>query len=81
MSMRAVELVIQGYDKNRKDSWEQTREIVFYTARPYLEGNPSKTSFMPLQWDNEKKEQQTNKSSEERFKLLESKLTKIVNNG
>lgn len=79
MSMKAVELVIEGHDKNRKDSWQQTREIAFYTARPYLKGNPSKQQFMPLQWDT--KEPNVKKSSRARFEKLAKKLTKFVNNG
>lgn len=79
MSIRAIELAYQGHDRLRQDSWEQTREIAFYTARPYLKGNPSMRSFMPLQWD--KKEDNKKKSTKERFQRLEAKLTKLVNHG
>jgi hypothetical protein len=78
MSMRAIELAFQGYDKKRQDSWEQTRNIAYYVARPNLKGNPSMRSFMPLQWD---KKTVSKKSTRERFKQLESKLTKIINHG
>lgn len=77
MSMRAVDLAYSGHDKGRQDSWEQTRLISFYTARPHMQGNPAMRSFMPLQWDI--KTNQT-KSTRKRFQELEQMLTKQINN-
>jgi hypothetical protein len=76
MSMKAIALAYAGHDKGRQEQWEQTRHIAFYVARPYLQGNPSMMSFMPLQWDRKTGQK---RSTRKRFKQLEQRLTKLIN--
>lgn len=76
MSLDAFNLAYEGYNRSRQDSWEQTRLMSYYIARPNLKGNPTVKSFMPLQWDSQPK-----KSTRERFQRLKNKFDKIINHG
>jgi len=75
MSQQAYVLAYNGYDEQRRDQWEQARQIAYISAKPHMKGNPTAQQFMPLKWD---KEQAKRTSSKERFEELKNIFGKII---
>lgn len=79
MSEEAYVLAFNGWDEQKADQWEQTRQVAYAAAKPYLKGKPTAKQFLPLKWDKQRKDTGRSKSTRNRFEELKNKFDKIIN--
>lgn len=77
MTEDAYVLAFQGWDEQKQDQWEQTRQVAYSASRPYLKGQPTAQQFLPLKWD--KKQKAGRRSTRERFDQLKSRFDNVIN--
>lgn len=75
---REFALRLDGYTKRQeteaRDRWEQTRILAYYVAAPHLKQSMTITKFFPLPWDDEAREKNRPKLTEEQVQKLLKKL-------
>lgn len=48
-------LIIEAADKDREESWQQTRNVAFHAIAPHLKKGTTIDKFMELPWDKNRK--------------------------
>lgn len=71
-----IQIALEGLFQKERDSWEQTRQIVYSVVQVNSKNNISPTELMPLPWD--KKEEPDAEESQEDYERLSGLMNQIA---
>lgn len=71
-----MQIALEGLFQKERESWEQTRQIVYSIVQVNSKNSVSPTEIMPLPWD--EREERKAEESEEDYERLSNLMNQII---
>lgn len=77
MSFGEIRFFLEGYERRKRDAWEQTRLLGYITAQVNSTKSIKLTDILSFSWDNEGKEKKDTTVSDNEIRRLRDKAKQI----